>query len=97
MSVMHELCAPFLNVNDPKELWKKVDPTYLPSGLRMDLTDETPICSSKEQKKPLKFAKEYGTISEFYFMEFEMIHFGLLHAFNKYEDIRKMIDRIKEE
>ena len=48
MYVMHELSIPCLNLNDPKELWKKVDPTYLPSGLRIDITDETPICSSKD-------------------------------------------------
>jgi hypothetical protein len=50
---MHELCLPFLNLNDPKEMWKKIDPTYLPSGVRIDITDETPICSSKDLKKPI--------------------------------------------
>lgn len=53
MYLMHELCLPFLNLNDPKEMWKKVDPTYLPSGVRIDITDETPICSSKDLKKPI--------------------------------------------
>jgi len=51
MYVMHELCLPFLNLNDSKEMWKKIDPSYIPSGLRMDLTDETPINISKEFKK----------------------------------------------
>ncbi len=90
---MHELCVPFLNLSDPKELWKKVDPSYLPSGLRIDITDETPICMNKEFKEPLKIPKEYGTISEFYFMELEMIHFGLMHTIRKYNDIRKIIER----
>jgi hypothetical protein len=48
--VLHELCEPFLNLQDPKMLWKKIDPAYIPSGLRIDLTDETAICASKELK-----------------------------------------------
>jgi hypothetical protein len=95
--VLHELCEPFLNLNDSKQLWKKIDPSYLPSGVRIDVTDETPICSTKELKRELKFPKEYGTVSEFYFMELEMIHFGLLHTMKKYQEVRKMLDRIKEE
>lgn len=46
---MHELCIPFLDLT--KDMWKKVDPTYIPSGLRIDLTDETPICAKKELKQ----------------------------------------------
>lgn len=93
--LLHELCVPFLDLT--KDLWKKVDPTYLPSGMRIDLTDETPICTKKELKKSISFPKEYGTISEFYFMELEMIHFGLLHSIRKYIDIRKMIERLQED
>ena len=48
--VLQELCEPFLNLQDPKMLWKKIDPAYLPSGLRIDLTDETAICASKDLK-----------------------------------------------
>ncbi len=83
--VMYELCIPFLNLQDEK--LKKIDPTYLPHGGRIDLTDETPICTDKEQKKALKFQKEYGTISEFYFMLSMSINYGLLHMFHKCEDI----------
>lgn len=90
--LMHELCVPVLDLSQDK--WQKIDPTYLPSGIRMDLTDETPICAKKEFKQPLKLLKEYGTISEFYFMELEMIHFGLLHSIRKYTDVRKLIDRL---
>ena len=97
MYVLHDLCTPFLNLNDPKEMWKKVDPTYLPSGVRIDITDETPICSGKEWKQALKFPKEYGTISEFYFMELQMIHVGLMHTVRKYADVRKMIEKLQEE
>ena len=84
MYIMHELCLPFLDLGDPKQLWKKIDPTYLPSGMRIDITDETPICCSKDLKKSLSFPKEYGTVTEFYFLELEMIHFGLLHIGKKY-------------
>ena len=49
-------------------MWKKIDPTYLPSGSRVDLTDETPISNTKEMKKSLDIKKEYGTVSEFYFL-----------------------------
>lgn len=90
--LLQELCVPFLDLT--KDMWKKVDPTYLPSGQRIDLSDETPICSKRELKKSLSFAKEYGTISEFYFMKLEMVHFGLMHTIRKYVDIRKMIDRL---
>lgn len=50
MEVLYELCLPFLNINDPKEMWKKIDPTYIPSGQRIDLTGETPICATKDLK-----------------------------------------------
>lgn len=50
MYALHELCVPFLNLNDPKANWKKIDPTYLPSGLRIDVTDETPICASRDMR-----------------------------------------------
>ncbi len=63
----------------------------------MDLTGETPICATKDLKQPLAFPKEYGTISEFYFLLGQMIHFGLLHMFRKVTDIRKLIDRLEEE
>jgi hypothetical protein len=70
MHVMHEFCVPFLNFEDPKELWKKIDPTYLPSGMRIDVTDESTICMmAREKRQPLGFPKEYGTVSEFYFLE----------------------------
>ena len=69
MYLMHELCLPFLDLSDSKQLWKKIDPLYLPSGVRIDITDETTICSSKELRKSLSFPKEFGTVSEFYFME----------------------------
>ena len=78
-------------------LWKKIDPSYIPSGLRIDLTDETPIATTKEMKKDLQFSKEYGTISEFYFLMTQMIHFGLLHTFKEFENVRKMLDRLTEE
>jgi len=97
MYLMHELCLPFLDLSDPKQLWKKIDPCYLPSGVRIDITDETPICSSRDLRKSLSFPKEFGTVSEFYFMDLEMVHFGLLHTIRKYQDIRKMIDRMKDE
>lgn len=93
--LMFELCLPFLDLT--KDLWRKVDPTYIPSGVRIDLTDETPICAKKDLKQPLKLMKEYGTISEFYFMELEMIHFGLMHSIRKYVDVRKLIDRLSQE
>lgn len=48
MYLLFELCQPFLNLNDPKELWKKIDPTYIPSRFRIDLTEETTICTNKE-------------------------------------------------
>jgi hypothetical protein len=94
MYLLYELCIPFLNLNDPKEMWKKIDPTYIPSGARIDLSDETPICTNREAKRPLTYPKEYGTITEFYFMLSEMIHFGLMHSFRKYLEIKKLIDRL---
>jgi hypothetical protein len=98
LHVMHELSVPFLNINDEKQMWKKIDPSYLPSGLRMDLTDETPICNvPRDKRKPLTFPKEYGTITEFYFMEIEMMHYGLHHILRKYTDIRKLIDNLRQE
>ena len=53
--------------------------------------------ASRDLRQSISFPKEFGTITEFYFMEFEMIHFGLLHTFRKYQDIMKMMDRLKEE
>lgn len=97
MFLMHELCLPFLNLNDPKELWKKIDPSYLPSGVRIDITDETSICTIKELKGSIKFPKEFGTISEFYFMELEIIHFGLLHTIRKYNEVRDILERLKND
>jgi hypothetical protein len=47
MYLLYDLCLPFLNINDPKEMWKKIDPTYIPSARRLDLSDETPICNNK--------------------------------------------------
>ena len=64
---MHELCLPVLDMS--KEMWRKVDATYIPSGIRIDLTGETAICTNKDLKQPLKYPKEFGTITEFYFME----------------------------
>lgn len=95
--MLFELCAPFLNLNDPKEMWRKIDPTYIPSGLRIDLTDETPICNKKEERKSIVFPKEYGTITEFYFLAQQMLHFGLTHIFKKYADIKKLTERLNED
>eukprot|EP00350_Pseudokeronopsis_sp_OXSARD2_P008469 CAMPEP_0170564724 /NCGR_PEP_ID=MMETSP0211-20121228/74591_1 /TAXON_ID=311385 /ORGANISM="Pseudokeronopsis sp., Strain OXSARD2" /LENGTH=66 /DNA_ID=CAMNT_0010884551 /DNA_START=158 /DNA_END=358 /DNA_ORIENTATION=+ len=53
--LLYDLCLPFLNLNDPKELWKKIDPTYIASGVRLDLSNETPICTDKDLKKPIQF------------------------------------------
>lgn len=39
MFVMYEICLPFLNLNDPKETWKKIDPTYVPSLYRLDFSN----------------------------------------------------------
>ena len=48
--VLYDLCAPFLSLSDPKQLWKKIDPTYLASGVRVDFSGETMICSDKGMK-----------------------------------------------
>jgi hypothetical protein len=66
MYLLYDLCLPFLDLS--KDMWKKIDPTYIPSARRLDLTGETPICNNKEMKKSLTLPKEYGTITEFYFM-----------------------------
>lgn len=97
MYVIYEFCIPFLNLNDPKAMWKKIDPEYIPSLFRLDLSDETPLCSNKSMKKDVKFKKEFGTISEFYFLMSQQVHFGLMHSIRKYLDIRKMLERMEEE
>jgi hypothetical protein len=51
--LLYELCLPFLNLSDPKEMWRKIDPTYLPSEFRVSLKDETPLCTNRDIKKPL--------------------------------------------
>ena len=80
--MMYELCVPFMKLGDDKI--NKIDPTYIPSGLRLDFGDsETALCSIKELKQPIVFQKEYGTISEFYFMFIESLHFGLAHIYKK--------------
>ena len=93
--VLYELCVPFLDIT--KDQIKKVDPLYIPSKVRLDLTDETPINTSSEGKAPITFPKEFGTITEFYFLFFEMTHFALVHITRKCEEIRNLIDRMKEE
>jgi hypothetical protein len=77
-------------------MWKKIDPTYIPSKIRIDLSSETPICTDKELKQPLQFSKEYGTISEFYFLFGQLIHFGLMHSIKKYLDVRKIKDSLEQ-
>lgn len=32
MYLLYELCVPILKLDDPKEMWKKIDPTYIPSA-----------------------------------------------------------------
>jgi len=46
--VLYELCVPFLDLS--KEPIKKLDPLYIPSGIRIDLSEETPININKETK-----------------------------------------------
>jgi hypothetical protein len=95
LHIMNEFSLPFLDLS--KDMWKKIDPTYLPSGVRIDLTGETPICASRDSRQPLTFPKEFGTISEFYFMEVEMVHFGLMHIIKKYRDIKRIMDKLKQD
>jgi hypothetical protein len=62
VQVLLELCKPFLIVGDDK--LKKLDPTYLISGKRLDIGDETSICTDKviHQIKILEF-REYRITS----------------------------------
>ncbi len=82
-------------INDDKI--KKIDPLYLPAARRVDLSDETPINTSKDSKQSIAFPPDFGTISEFYFLFFEMVHFSLIHITRKCEEIRNLVDRYKEE
>lgn len=52
---------------------------------------------SSDLKQPITFPKEFGTVSEFYFLELEMIHFGLQHTIKKYTEIRKFTENAKRE
>lgn len=47
--LLYELCVPFMKLGDDKI--SKIDPTYIPSGVRLDFGDsETALCSIKELK-----------------------------------------------
>lgn len=73
-------------------MWKKIDPKYIKSGSRIDLANETPICTVKEYSRELAYPKEYGTITEFYFLFDLMLHYGLMHSMRKLTDVRKLVD-----
>lgn len=65
--MLYELCVPFMVLGDDKI--NKIDPGYIPSASRVDLGDsEDMICDHRDMKEQMKFATQYGTISEFYFM-----------------------------
>jgi hypothetical protein len=52
---------------------------------------------SSNPKDSLVFPKEYGTITEFYFMLAETVHYGLIPIVKKAEDIIKIFERLLEE
>ena len=62
--VMQQICAPFLKMGDDK--LKKIEPTYMMTVK----SEETPLCASRDAATSAKLEppKEFGTISEFYFL-----------------------------
>lgn len=67
-----------MNLEDEKI--HKIDPAYIASNFRIDLgQSESFICSDRSMMKDFEFPNQYGTITEFYFMLVEMLHFGLSH------------------
>jgi len=49
------------------------------------------------KETPFFFPKEYGTITEFYFMLAEAIHYGFTPILKRGEDIDKMFRRLMDE
>lgn len=53
--------------------------------------------SDTNKSSNLFFPKEYGTITEFYFMLAESIHYGFIPIIKRGEDVDKMFKRLMEE
>ena len=56
--------------------------------------DDSPV---KDSKAEFMFPKEYGTITEFYFMLAEAIHYWLIPIIKRGEDVLKLYERLLEE
>lgn len=109
--VLLELCNPFLKEGDKK--LDKIDETYLVSNRRIGLFGETPLWAKeieeskdesafddspqKDEKSSFIFPKEYGTITEFFFMLTESIHYGLIPIIKRGEDVVRLYERLLEE
>ena len=80
-----------IGLNDATPIWAK---NYEPDG------DEE---MSEEEKMPsnprdnLKYPKEYGTVTEYYFMLAETVHYGLMPIIKKGKDIIKLYEKLLEE
>lgn len=53
--------------------------------------------TTTDHKAKLSFPKEYGTITEFYFMLAESIHYGLIPIIKRGEDVVRLYERLLEE
>lgn len=93
--VLLELCKPFLKIDSP--LLKKIDPSYLTSGVWINVSGETPLCTKKyddEEKEESSFddgsstaPKDYGTVTEFFFIFCVGVNTLLSPIFKWFEEI----------
>ena len=86
------LCKAIVNKNDDK--FRSIDPTYFMQSQYMPLMKYDPINGKSHDKKHP--SKQYGTITEFYFLCLQYLHVGLCGAIDHFTEMNDFKKRLEE-
>jgi hypothetical protein len=92
--VLLNLCKPFLSREGDK--WKNIDPEYYMFKERAVACKYEPIHQDKKVEK-MEVQKEFGTISEFFFLCLELLNVGLVSVQDSFVELNEYKEKLEKE
>ena len=80
-------------------MYQNIDPEYFQYSEHCKLCQYEPLNSRKgiENPKMEIEKKEFGTITEYFFLTFEMLHAGVIPTLHNFQEVNETKDRIEKE
>jgi ubiquitin conjugation factor E4 B len=80
-----------------QSVWTKIDPEYFRYSDHARLCQYEPLNNKKDGGKMEVEGKEFGTVTEFFFLTMELLHVGVVPTLLNFKEINETKERIEKE